>query len=158
MNLAQEAAMKARYLDRYLAQELVEPRHITPNQAATILDQRDAQRVPLHDHVSYASEETGGLSTREGRLRNLSKEGCRIEGSAPVAAGRTLTITLDLEDGKPPVCLSGATVCWSEGSSFGVKFPPMTLENRQRLQELVLKFATLRGTSLAHTAFRIADT
>jgi len=157
MNLAQEATMKTRHLDRELAQELAEPRQVTTNQPATILDRREAERVPLHVHVFYASQETGCFSTGEGRLRNLSKNGCRIDGTSQVVAGSTLRILLDLADGKGPLCLSGATVVWSDGSSFGVKFPPMTLENRQRLQELVLKFATLRGTSPAHTAFRIAD-
>jgi len=157
MTQAQEAAMKTRHLDRELAQELAEPRHVPANQASTILDRRAAERVPLHVHVFYASQESGCFSTGEGRLRSLSKKGCRIDGRAQVVVGSTLRILLDLVGGKGPLCLCGATVTSSDGSSFGVKFPPMNLENRQRLQELVLKFATLRGTSLAHTAFRIAD-
>ena len=68
-----------------------------------------------------------------------------------------MTISLDLDDGKAPLELSGATVIWNDGPSFGVKFAPMTIEQRQRLQALVLKFATLRGTSLDHSAFRIAN-
>ena len=149
--------MKTRHLDRELAQELAEPRQVTTNQAATILDRREAERVPLQVHVFYASEDKGCLFTGEGRLRNLSPKGCRTDGNSQVVAGSTLRILLDLDDGKGPLCLPGATVVWSDGPSFGVKFPLMTLENRQRLQELVLKFATLRGTSLKHTAFRIAE-
>ena len=104
--------MKTRHVDRYLTQEFVEPRHVTTNQAATIRDRREAERVPLHVHVFYASEEKGCLFTGEGRLRNLSKNGCRSDGNSQVVAGSTLRILLDLDDGKGPLCLPGATVVW----------------------------------------------
>ena len=149
--------MKTRHLDRELAQELGESRTVPAHQTATLLDRREAERVPLHVHVFYASEVKECRFTGEGRLRNLSKKWCRSEGSSPVVAGSTVRILLDMDDGKGPLCLSGATIVWNDGPSFGVKFPPMTLENRQRLQELVWKFATLRGTSPAHTAFHIAN-
>jgi len=97
--------MKTRHLDRELVQELAEPRHVPTNQASTVLDRREAERVPLHVRVSYASEEMGCLFTGEGRLRNLSKKGCRIDGTSQVVAGSTMTITLDLNDGKGPLCL-----------------------------------------------------
>jgi hypothetical protein len=42
------------------------------------------------------------------------------------------------------------------GYSLRLKFPSMSVEKRQRLQELALKFATLKGTSQDHTAFRLA--
>jgi hypothetical protein len=126
------------------------------NETSTILDRREAQRVSLHSRVLYRNDEDTSQSAGKGWLQNLSKKGCHITGSLQVVAGSTVTISLDLDDGKAPLCLPGATVCWSDGLSFGVRFPPMTLENRQRLQELVLKFATLRGISQAHTAFRIA--
>jgi len=112
MNLTQEAARKTRHLDRNLGQELAEPRHVTANQAGTILDRREAERVPLHVRVSDASDEKGCRFTGEGRLRNLSKNGCRIDGNSQVVAGSTLRILLDLDDGKGPLCLPGATVVW----------------------------------------------
>src|SRR5262249_23848961 len=112
---AQEAAMKTRHLDRELAQELGESRTVTANQTATLLDRREAERVPLHVHVFYASEEKECRFTGEGRLRNLSKKGCRIEGSSPVVAGSTVRILLDMDDGKGPLCLSGAMIVWNDG-------------------------------------------
>src|SRR5215472_8695257 len=126
MNLAQEATMKTRHLDRELAQELAEPRQVTTNQAATILDRREAERVPLQVHVFYASEDKGCLFTGEGRLRNLSKKGCQIDGTSQVVAGSRVRILLDLDDGKGPLCLTSATIIWSDGSSLGVKFPETT--------------------------------
>jgi hypothetical protein len=66
------------------------------------------------------------------------------------------TIMLDLNDGKPSLSIVGATVCWNDEYSFGLKFPPMPVDDRHRLQGLVLKFATIKGTSQDHTAFRLA--
>jgi len=39
---------------------------------------------------------------------------------------------------------------------IGVKFPRLNGELRHRLQELVLKFATFKGCSEGHIAFRLA--
>jgi len=73
-----------------------------------------------------------------------------------VSIGSATTIILDLNDGKASLRIVGATVCWNDDYSFGVKFPLMPVEDRHRLQELVLKFATLKGTSDGHTEFRLA--
>lgn len=148
--------MKARHLDKYLVQEFASLDHVNTTlskNASASLDGREAERVPLYCHVSYASD--AEASRGEGQLLNLSKQGCRIVGPV-LAVGSTATISLDLDDGKAPLDVIGATVCWNDGYSFGVQFPPMTAVNRQRVQELILKFATLRGASQAHTAFRLA--
>ena len=148
--------MKARHFDKYVVREFASPDHVnttlSKNVSAT-LDGREAERVPLYCHVSYASD--AQACRGEGQLLNLSKTGCRIVGPV-LAVGSTATLSLDLDDGKAPLDLTGVTVCWSDGFSFGVKFPPMTAVNRQRVQELILKFATLRGASQDHTAFRLA--
>ena len=124
------------------------------NSRAT-LDSRDAQRVPFYCPVSYTSEEEARPSQKNGQLLDLSKRGCRILGPV-LGVGCTTTIMLDLNDGNAPLSIVGATVCWNDGYSFGVKFPTMTVEDRHRLQELVLKFATHKGTSPDRTAFRLA--
>lgn len=118
-------------------------------------DSRDAQRVPFYCPVSYTSEDGARRSQKKGQLLDLSKKGCRILGPV-LGAGSTTTILLDLNDGQAPLSIVGAAVCWNDQYSFGVKFPTMPVEDRHRLQELVLKFATLKGTSQDHTAFRLA--
>jgi len=152
--------MTHRNENRYLEQEFGRPDRLEQTASKNmeaVLDRREAERAPLHVRVFYASEQKECRFTGEGQLRNLSKKGCGIDGTSQVVAGSTVRILLDMDDGKGPLCLSGATIVWSDGASFGVEFSRMTLENRQRLQELVLKFATLRGTSPAHAAFRIAN-
>ncbi|HZH48702.1 MAG TPA: PilZ domain-containing protein, partial [Nitrospira sp.] len=153
-----EATMKTRHLDKDWAQEVtgLDLVNVTINKnASAILDRREAERVPIHSHVTYASSAEACLCRGEGKLLNLSKKGCRIVGPV-LAVGSTATISLDLDDGKAPLNFTDVTVCWSDGYSFGVKFPSMTVEDRKRLQELILKLATLRGASQDHTAFRLA--
>ena len=136
----------------------LQPQAFLPNgdrQIRPTLDRRQAQRVPLQVHVLYTSDQDTGPCDGEGRLRNLSKKGCQIVGSVRLARGSLVTLSLNLNDGQPPLCLPGTTVCWTEGDAFSVKFPPMTTDARQRLQQVVLKFATRREISRAHTAFRI---
>jgi hypothetical protein len=128
----------------------------TVQKPARLLDRRHAQRVPLHVHVLYTSGGGEALPCDgEGRVRNLSKKGCQIVGSTPLVQGSLVTLSLDLGDGQPPLCLPGALVCWTDGACFSVKFPPMTDEARYRLQQLVLKFAARREVSRTHTAFRV---
>ena len=60
--------------------------------------------------------------------------------------GTSATLVLYFQDEKDPLCISDATVTWRDGESFGVRFPKLKGADRQRLQELVLRFATFRGT------------
>ena len=120
-----------------------------------MLDRRQAQRVPLQVHVLYTSDQDEVPYDGEGRVQNLSKRGCQIVGSVRLAQGSQVTLFLDLNDGQLPLCLPAATVCWTVGDRFSVKFPPITDEARYRLQQVVLKFATQREMSRTHTAFRL---
>lgn len=149
--------MKSRNSDRYMEQEFMRPDYVN-NEAgknpAAILDRREAERVAMDSHVSYTSDDGGPLLRGEGLLLNLSKLGCRIVGPV-LAVGSHTTISLDVHDGRAPLRMVAATVCWSDGSSFGVKFPSMSGEDRKRLQELVLRFASLHGATNEYTAFRL---
>ena len=92
----------------------------------------------------------------EGWLADLSKTGCRIVGTPLPIPGTPLNLFLDLNDGKAPLTLHGATVSWASDTAFGVQFSAMPAEDRHRLQLLVLKFVSLGEASQAHTAFRIS--
>ena len=150
--------MKTPTRDRYLEQEFMrpDPFHQTRGtQPLARLDRREAERVPLSGHVTYVSE-GDGFFQGEGQLLNVSKNGCRVVGPV-VDVGTVITISLQLGDGKPSINVAGAMVSWQDGYSFGVKFPLIRGEDRQRLQELVLKLVTRRGSSQDHTAFRLAQ-
>ena len=125
------------------------------NKPSTTLDSRDSQRVPFHCPVSYTSVDEARPSQKKGQLVDLSKRGCRILGPV-LDVGCTTTITFDLNDGKGCLTIVGATACWNDGYSFGVSFPIMPIEDRHRLQELVLKFVTLKSATQDRAAFRLA--
>jgi hypothetical protein len=142
-------------LEKELPEAIAGVRRAPSRKTSTVLDRRDAERVPLRTYVSYVTDERMGLSRGQGWLVDLSKTGCKITGPV-LMLGTSVTIVLYFPDDKDPLCVCGATVTWSEGDSFGVRFPKLKGADRQRLQELVLRFATLRGCSEAHTAFRLA--
>jgi len=121
-----------------------------------LLDRRDAERAPLNYRVTYTVDDEALAASGEGIVRELSKTGCKILSTSPLAVGVKLTLSLDLQDGKSPLCLVGAKVCWLEGNHFGVKFPTVTAQERQRLQHVILKHLTRSGSPQQRAAFRLA--
>lgn len=117
------------------------------------LDRRYAERVPIHYRVIYTGTEGARLLKTKGSLIDLSKTGCKILGTMLPAAGGCLTITLHLEDGQAPLCLTDATVSWIKGSVFAVRFPKLTQDERKRIQGVIWKHVTLSTNHRA--AFRI---
>ena len=147
--------MRSHHLDKYMPQAISGVSNkLRFRKAATVLDQREAERVPLRTYVSYMTDKGKGLSRGQGWLVDLSKTGCKITGPA-LMVGASMTLVLYFQDEKDPLCISDATVTWRDGESFGVRFPKLKGADRQRLQELVLRFATFRGHSQQHTAFRL---
>ena len=147
--------MKARHLDKHMSEVFGGVHSQLGSRKATLVDRRDAERVPMRIYVSYVTDERMGLTRGQGWLVDLSKTGCKIVGPV-LMVGTIATFVLYFQDEKDPLCICDATVTWSDGDSFGVRFPKLKSGDRQRLQELVLRFATLRGSSQDHTAFRLA--
>ena len=147
--------MRSHHLDKYMPQAISGVNNkLGVRKTTTVLDRRDAERVPLRIYVSYMTDARIGLSRGQGWLVDLSKTGCQIAGPV-LMAGTSATLVLYFQDEKDPLCISDATVTWSDGESFGVRFPKLKGADRQRLQELVLKFATFRRSSKEHTSFRL---
>lgn len=123
--------------------------------AHTPLDRRYAERVPIHYRVIYTGTEGARLIKTKGSLIDLSKTGCKILGTMLPVAGGCLTVTLYLEDGQAPLCLTDATVSWIKGSVFAVRFPKLTQDERKRIQGMIWKHVTLSKNH--RTAFRIVS-
>ena len=104
--------------------------------------------------MSYFSCDEAGVSRGIGYLEDLSKTGCKIAGP-PLKFGSIGTLINRLDDTQFPLCISGVEVCWTHADSFGVRFPEVDGETRHRLQTLVLKFATFKGSSHDYTAFQL---
>lgn len=130
---------------------------LTSKSAHAPLDRRYAERVPIHYRVTYNGAEGARLVKTEGSLRDLSKTGCKVLGTILPAVGGNLIITLHLEDGQAPMCLTDATVTWIRGSVFAVRFPKLTADERKRIQEVIWKHVTLSPAKNQRTAFRIVS-
>ncbi len=119
------------------------------------LDRRYAERVPINYRITYSGAEGARLVKTEGSLRDLSKTGCKILGTILPMVGGTVTITLYLEDGQAPLCLTDASVSWIKGSVFAVRFPKLASDERKRIQEVIWKHVTLSPSKNHRAAFRI---
>jgi PilZ domain len=119
------------------------------------LDRRYAERVPIHYRVIYTCAEGARLVKTEGSLRDLSKTGCKVLGTLLPMVGSTVTVTLYLEDGQAPLCLTDASVTWIKGSVFAIRFPKLTSDERKRVQEVIWKHVTLSPSKNHRAAFRI---
>jgi hypothetical protein len=119
------------------------------------LDRRHAERVSIHYRVAYSTETDQNLLKGEGSLKDLSKSGCQMAAAVVPAVGSTLTLFLYIEDGSPPMCLTGAVVSWAAAQQFAVTFPILTSDERKRLQGMIWKHARLSSKTQHRTAFRI---
>jgi c-di-GMP-binding flagellar brake protein YcgR len=128
---------------------------IETKQAHSLLDRRNAERVPMQCRISYSGQEGARTVTGEATLKDLSKTGCKILGAAPSPLSSPLTLLLDLKNGQAPIRLTDVTVSWIGRDSFAVRFPKLSAEERRRLQELILKHVRLSSLDDRRTAFRI---
>lgn len=135
---------------------LPHPFLVTKNQKAhSLLDQRYAERVQMWCRIGYSSQVGGQAVTGEAILKDLSKTGCKILGSAPSPRGSRVTLLLDLKDGQTPMRITDVLVSWVARDSFAVKFPKLLPQERKRLQEVVWKNLSLSSLNNRRTAFRI---
>ena len=128
---------------------------VNTQKAHSLLDRRYAERVPIEYRISYSGEEGARIVKGEGRLKDLSKTGCKILGATTSSLGSSLTLLLDFEDGKAPMRLTDATVSWLGKDSFAVRFPKLSADERRRLQEIIWKNISVSSLGDQRTAFRI---
>ncbi|MEO6307894.1 MAG: PilZ domain-containing protein [Nitrospiraceae bacterium] len=123
--------------------------------AHSLLDRRYAERVPIGYRISYSGEEGARIVKGEGRLKDLSKTGCKILSATTSSLGSSLSLLLDFEDGKAPMRLTDVTVSWLGKDSFAVRFPKLSADERRRLQEVIWKNISVSSLGDQRTAFRI---
>jgi hypothetical protein len=128
---------------------------INHQKAHSLLDRRDAERVPIRYRISYSGEDGARIVRGEGTLEDLSKTGCKILGTTTTSLGSNLTLFLYLQNGQAPMCLTNVIVSWIARDSFAVRFPKLSAEERRRLQEVILKNVSLSSLDDRRTAFRI---
>ena len=128
---------------------------INNQKAHSLLDRRYAERVPIRYRITYSGEEGARIVRGEGTLKDLSKTGCKILGTAMISLGSRLTLLFDFEDGQAPLRLTDALVSWIAKDSFAVRFPKLSAEERKRLQGVIFKNISASSLDDRRTAFRI---
>jgi c-di-GMP-binding flagellar brake protein YcgR len=129
--------------------------NLTQRSAHAPLDRRYAERASLQYQATYTSTEGARFTTSRGCLKDLSKTGCKILGTTHPAIGGRLTVTLYLDDGQAPLCLTDTTVSWIKGDVFALRFARLTGDERKRIQAAIWKHVRLSKTKDYRTAFRI---
>ena len=88
-------------------------------------------------------------------MKDLSQTGCKILGVAPSPLVSRLTLLLDLENGQAPMLLTDVIVSWISKDSFAVKFPKLSVDEREQLQDVIWKNISVSSLDDRRTAFRI---
>jgi len=72
-----------------------------------------------------------------GVIRNLSLEGCQIEGGVAVKPATKLTLVLTLPNGYAPVVVDRTIVVWSDGNRFGLRHELLLPKERTQLERFL---------------------
>lgn len=71
------------------------------------------------------------------RSMDLSRKGCRLKSTAPVAAGMTIDLLLYVPGEDVPLLIQQAMVRWSSGHGIGIEFPSLAFPHQERLDTVV---------------------
>jgi len=94
---------------------------------------RQAPRSLLHCQVYFSGLDVQG----GGVIRNLSLEGCQIDGGVAVRPATKLSLVLALPNGDPPVVVDRTIVVWSDGNRFGLRHDLLLPKDRSQLERLL---------------------
>ena len=109
----------------------------------------DAQHymsMTVHYRVSLSADST---TTGEGRLLDLSLEGCRIECDRHLPVNTYLSLRLQISPNEMPILVDLAAVRWTRGTNCGVHFLSVQPHQVARLQTF-LASASSRTEPPAH--------
>lgn len=90
-------------------------------------DERQARRE-VQLPVSFIGDVKG-----DGKVTNLSSDGCKIESDIQTKDTHLLVLRLSLPHEAVPVVIDVAGVRWSKGPAFGVQFLSVKEAEQQRL-------------------------
>ncbi len=97
------------------------------------MDLCQSSRFPIHCPIAFSGVQTDG----QGRLSNLSMEGCKIGSSTILHRGSYLELAIHCAAPASPIKVGLASVRWSKEREFGVKFIHILPDERARLRRFV---------------------
>lgn len=91
------------------------------------------RRVQVRHPVSFL----GQYGVREGRLLNLSPEGCAMESDTPPELDTVVPLRVHMPSPDPPLEVELTEVTWTAGRNFGVRFLHLEASQEKRLHRLI---------------------
>ena len=92
---------------------------------------------PLHRFpVCYPVTYHAGLWESHGIVWNLSVNGLRLSGDAPLRVGQTCAVTINLPN-QPSVFVTAATVRWVCGQEYGLETLVADKETYSRVEQVI---------------------
>jgi hypothetical protein len=98
-----------------------------------VKETRSSARIALQCSIVVAN----GVQTGEGRVLNLSKNGCLVEAPIHIKPGDHLQLRIFLPDSDQSMCVSLAVVHWAQASRFGVEFLKVGEKYRSRFNQFI---------------------
>ena len=106
---------------------------LEPDKTARSHESRSHERIKFHCSVILDI----GKQVDEGRILDLSVQGCLVESSVSVKVGANLQLRISLPGPEPPLRVPCATVRWTKGFQFGVEFMELEETDRVRLNRVL---------------------
>ncbi len=97
------------------------------------MELRKHPRVPVRCPIVFS----GDRILAEGKIADLSKEGCAVKSEEPVPKGLYLRLWIFLPGEDSPLEVELASVRWSNDGRFGLEFIRMSVEAQERLHRVL---------------------
>ena len=98
-------------------------------------ERRRFQRIPFSSDVTCSAEGQQIF----GKSQDLSLEGLLFLGSGSLRRGLKVQISFLLEQEKPMIRAKGIVVRVDEEGRAGIRFVPISVDDRQRVREFITK-------------------
>jgi hypothetical protein len=107
---------------------------------------RCVPRIAVQAPINYLTPER----MAKGLVVDVSREGLRIESQELVHVGMRLALVLYLSNEREPVMIEDATVQWTNGTHFGIKFVQWSANAKARLNTFFWTGIQEKCDSLLH--------
>lgn len=98
-----------------------------------LMELRKSPRLRVEFRSAFSGEGTEG----EGKVLNLSMDGCKIESDISVQKDDVLALRIHVPQFDYPIQIEQATVRWTKGKEFGLEFMRVFPEGLKQLHRLI---------------------
>lgn len=87
--------------------------------------------------VDYPVFFSGGDTSGEGRLNNLTISGGEIVSEVPFSIGTQLHLRVQSSGARPPIVITLAIVRWNRDDRYGIEFVQFQGDAKQQLEDML---------------------